>query len=149
NAIYGNQGPGVWIPAGPLLTNGGFFGAYATGNSISGNSIHDNGGLGIDLGDIPYDANGNVTTDPSQWAYSAPDGVTLNDSQGHVGPNHFQKYPVLASAAATAAGTTVTGTLNSVPNTTFRIEFFANAAADPSGHGQGQTYLGFANVTTD
>jgi hypothetical protein len=31
----------------------------------------------------------------------------------------------------------------------FRVEFFANAAPDPSGFGEGQTFLGFANVTTD
>src|SRR5262249_27042022 len=30
-----------------------------------------------------------------------------------------------------------------------RIEFFANTTADPSGYGQGRTYLGFINVTTD
>jgi hypothetical protein len=156
NTFYGNQGPGVWIPAGPLVSSGGFFGAYATGNSISDNSIHDNGGLGIDLGDIPFDSTGHVTTNPSQWSYSVPDGVTpnnshtLTDSQGQiVGPNHFQNYPVLALATVAAAATTVTGTLNSVPSTTFRVEFFASVAADPSGHGQGQTYLGYATVTTD
>jgi hypothetical protein len=152
NAIYGNSGPGVWVPGGPLVPDG----VYATGTSISGNSIYDNGGLGIDLGDIPYDSAGIVTSVPSQWAYSKPDGVTpdgshtLTDLQGQVvGPNHFQNYPVLALATAAAGGTTVTGTLNSIPSTTFRVEFYANAAADPSGHGQGQTYLGYATVTTD
>jgi hypothetical protein len=97
-----------------------------------------------------------VTSDPSQWAYSIPDGVTpngshaLTDSQGQViGPNHFQNYPLLALATAAAGSTTVTGTLKSVPSTNFRVEFFANAAADASGHGQGQTYLGYATVTTD
>src|SRR5262249_22983994 len=39
--------------------------------------------------------------------------------------------------------------LTSVANTSFRIEFFANASCEPSGFGQGQTYLGFVNVTTD
>jgi hypothetical protein len=43
----------------------------------------------------------------------------------------------------------VQGSLNSAANTTFRIEFFANNAADPTGYGQGQTYLGYVNVTTD
>jgi hypothetical protein len=31
----------------------------------------------------------------------------------------------------------------------YRLEFFASAAADPSGFGQGQTFLGFKVVTTD
>ncbi len=34
-------------------------------------------------------------------------------------------------------------------NTTYRIEFFSNATADPSGYGQGQTFLTYADVTTD
>src|SRR5262249_13684505 len=45
--------------------------------------------------------------------------------------------------------TTITGTLHSVANTNFRLEFFASPALDPSGSGEGRTYLGFLNVTTD
>jgi hypothetical protein len=45
--------------------------------------------------------------------------------------------------------TTITGRLNSSASTTYRIEFFANDAIDPSGYGQGQTFLGFKDVTTD
>jgi hypothetical protein len=32
---------------------------------------------------------------------------------------------------------------------TYRIEFFADPAPDASGHGQGQTFLGFVTVTSD
>ena len=35
-----------------------------------------------------------------------------------------------------------------MPGTTFTIEFFSSPSADPSGFGQGQTYLGSATVTT-
>src|SRR5439155_1649183 len=31
----------------------------------------------------------------------------------------------------------------------FRLEFFANAACDTNGFGEGQIFLGFTNVTTD
>src|SRR5205807_1357567 len=41
------------------------------------------------------------------------------------------------------------GTLTSTPNTTFDLDFFSNPAPDPSGFGQGQTFLGTASVTTD
>ena len=34
-------------------------------------------------------------------------------------------------------------------NTTFVLEFFASAEADPSGYGEGQRFLGSAVVTTD
>ncbi len=44
---------------------------------------------------------------------------------------------------------TVTGSLNSAASTAYRVEFFANSAADASGNGEGKTYLGYADVTTD
>ena len=101
----------------------------AGANRISANSIHSNGALGIDL---------------------AADGVTSNDPlDGDGGPNSRQNYPVLVTADSSGGTTTVDGTLNSTPNTTFTLEFFSNVVADPSGHGEGQTYLGADIVTTD
>jgi RTX calcium-binding nonapeptide repeat (4 copies) len=98
------------------------------GNVFLGNSIHSNGELGIDLNS---------------------DGPTPNDSQdADSGPNGLQNFPVLGSVTSSASGTVITGTLNAKPNTSHRIEFFADAA-DPSGFGEGQTFLGISNVTTD
>jgi hypothetical protein len=98
------------------------------GNRIQGNAIHSNSGLGIDLG-------GN--------------GVTPNDAgDADTGPNQLQNFPVLS--VALAGGTTrVAGTVNSSANTTFTLDFYASAAADPSGFGEGARYLGSAVVTTD
>jgi hypothetical protein len=45
--------------------------------------------------------------------------------------------------------TTAQGTLNSLPNTTFTLEFFSNNECDPSGFGEGETFLGATTVTTD
>jgi titin len=99
-----------------------------TGNAILGNSIFGNGGLGIDL---------------------SADGVTANHTGSASGPNHLQNYPVLTAARLIGGDVVVQGTLNSLANTTFRIEFFASASADVSGHGQGQFFLGYVTVTTD
>ena len=120
NIIAFNHGAGVSV------FDSGLPGA--TGNPILGNSIYDNDGLGIDLGD---------TGTP-----------LLNDSQGNVGPNNFQEFPVLV-AAQSGSFTTVLGTFNSAPSTTYTLDFNGNAAADPSGYGQGQYYLGANTVTTD
>jgi streptogramin lyase len=99
------------------------------GNSIRGNSIYSNTGLGIDLGN---------------------DGVTLNTPGGpHVGPNNFQNFPVLVSVRPGATSTEITGSLNSLVSATFALDFYANSTADPSGYGQGQQYLGSGTVTTD
>jgi hypothetical protein len=43
----------------------------------------------------------------------------------------------------------VRGKLHSAPNTTFTLDFYASATADPSGFGEGQRYLGSVVVTTD
>jgi hypothetical protein len=100
-----------------------------TGARISGNSIHTNGLLGIDL---------------------IPNGVTPNDpGDGDAGPNGLQNFPVLLSAGSTGGGTTVTGTLNSLPNQTFSVELFADAVCDPSGFGEGRTFLGALTVATN
>ncbi len=94
------------------------------GNLISGNAISDNIQLGIDLGIL---------------------GVTPNDSgDADTGANNLQNFPVL-----TAASGGVQGTLNSTPNTTFRIEFFGNGACDASGNGEGATFLGATTAATD
>ena len=94
-------------------------------NFISGNSISGAGGLGIDL---------------------AMQGVTPNDAGDADG---IQNYPVLTSAVFANGAVRIAGSLNSTANTSFRIELFGNDKADPSGYGQGQSYLGFTNVTTD
>ena len=67
-----------------------------------------------------------------------------NNSRGHVGANDFQNFPI----SLAAVDGTITGGLSSTASTTFRVEFFSSSAADPSGFGQGQTYLEFVMVTT-
>jgi hypothetical protein len=96
-----------------------------TGNSIRANSIHSNDSLGIDLG---------------------ANGVTPNDSgDGDTGPNNLQNFPVLTAGP----GGTVQGTLNSTPNTSFRIEFFSNSACDVSLHGEGKMFHSAIEVITN
>src|SRR5262249_14074124 len=62
---------------------------------------------------------------------------------------NLQNFPVLTSVTNSGGMTTINGKLNSVANTNYRIEFFANDVIDPTGYGEGQTYLGFVNIMTD
>ncbi len=129
NNTIGGSAPGA---ANFISGNGtagvAIYNAGTTGNRISGNSITANGGLGIDI-----------------WG----DGVTANDSgDGDTGPNNLQNFPVLTSAVLGTA-TTVTGTLNSIASTTFRIEFFANVTGDVSGNGEGQNFIGAISGATN
>jgi titin len=129
NVIAHNTGAGVVI--GSSITD-----AATVGNTIRGNSIYENGGLGIDLGN---------------------DGVTHNHrSNPSSGPNNLQNFPVLTSATSLAGGLTMlSGRLHSTPNTTYTLDFYASATPDPSGFGEGQRYLGTKvvsgslTVTTD
>lgn len=43
----------------------------------------------------------------------------------------------------------ISGTLHGTPDTTYYLDFYANEACDPSGSGEGQTYLQDWSVTTD
>ncbi len=94
------------------------------GQTFEGNEVFDNAGLGVDLNN---------------------DGVTANDvGDADVGPNGLQNFPVLTAATPGTPGT-VTGSLDSAAGT-YRIEFFANTTCDPSGNGQGETFLGFVDA---
>ncbi len=111
------------------------------GNTLSGNSIFGNGGLGIDLGG---------------------DGVTLNDTgDPDGGANSLQNFPVLTRAypntepkkcddeLGQTTQTCIEGRLNSAANTTFTLEFFASPSCEPSNYGEGQTFLGATTADTD
>ena len=138
NGVYiddasGNTIGGTGAGQGNVIAfNGGgvtILSATSTSNAILGNSIVGNQFLDIDLDG---------------------DGVTANDSgDADVGPNNRQNFPVITSAVASAGATTVQGTLNSTPNTTFRLEFFSNSACDPSGNGEGQIFVGSLNLATN
>jgi hypothetical protein len=132
NGVYVAQGTNVAIGgtapgAGNVIAFNGSAGVVTVGSrtSILSNSIYGNAGLGIDRGD---------------------NGVSLNvpcDSANE------QNFPVVTRAVSGAGTTTIEGILNSRPSQSYRIEFFANAACDSSGYGQGRNYLGSTMVTTD
>ena len=117
NKIAFNGGPGLTMsPSG-------------SGNSIRGNSIFSNNGLGIDLG---------------------TNGVTPNDGvDGDSGPNQLQNFPVISSVTSSSNSTTIQGSLKSIPSTTFAVDFYSNAAVDPSGNGEGAQFFGTTSVSTN
>ncbi|MET0647259.1 MAG: Calx-beta domain-containing protein, partial [Pyrinomonadaceae bacterium] len=121
NVIAFNFGAGV------LVSN------FPVNNSIRGNSIFSNAKLGIDL----FDANS------AQY-------VNRNDAgDADEGGNHLQNFPNVTSFANVAGGTNVKGTLASKPSTQYRVDFYSNAACDPSGNGEGARPVGNTQVTTD
>jgi len=101
------------------------------GNRISQNSIYSNGALGITLtgSGVPL---ANDLGDP-------------DSSSGNVGQN----FPVITSAPIAAGTATITGTINSNASTALHIEFFSSVVCDASGFGEGQSFIGAVDVTTD
>ncbi|MFL5796430.1 MAG: NosD domain-containing protein [Actinomycetota bacterium] len=99
-----------------------------TGNSLLGNSISANGGLGIDLDD---------------------DGVTPNDA-GDVdfGTNDLQNFPAVTSARSNGSVTHVKGAVSGRRSTKLVVEFFSNPSCDPSSHGEGRRFLGRRTLPT-
>jgi len=143
--LLGNGGAGVRIAASDAIIGGknagegnviagnagdGIAVTTGNGNLFYRNSIFGNGGLGIDLED---------------------DGVTLNDdNDGDGGANYRTNFPVLTSVVTSGGTTRINGSIDWYNGgTTIYIEFFANDAADASGHGEGKTYLGAVQVTSD
>ena len=125
NVIAFNNGNGVRV---------NFF-STGTGNLVRGNSIFANARLGINL----ISSSGEL-----------PSGVSPNDAgDADTGANNLQNFPVLTSAASFNGSTNVQGTLNSAAGATFTVEFFSNTTCDASGNGEGQTFLGSTQVTTD
>ena len=128
NTIAFNFRGGVTIASIDSSLGGG------TGNSVEANSIHDNAGLGIDLGQggVP---DGGVT----------PDHDPLVTSPGG---NHLQNFPVLTSAISDGVTTTIQGMLAGLADRDYTIHFYSNPYLDPSGFGEGTTYLGSVVVHT-
>lgn len=119
NRIAFNAGAGVRI-----------FGETTT---IRGNSIFENGGLGI-----------NLTPENND------ETVTPNDpGDVDAGPNGLQNFPVLTKALVRNGGTNIGGTLNSNSGGSFFVDFYSNPTADASGHGEGKVWLGSIQINTD
>ena len=112
NTITGNSGDGI-----AMLGTG-------TGSNFSGNTVHSNGGLGIDLND---------------------NGVTPNDlNDVDNGPNALQNFPVINWVRRTDGFGNVS--LNAA-NGSYRIQYYTNTTCDPSTNGEGEVSLAQQIVT--
>ncbi len=120
NVIIGGTSPGE---GNRIAFNGGegvTFWQTSDFALIQGNAIFSNNGLGIDR-DVRYS-----------------EGVT---------PDYLGA--TLTSAVSNVTSITIQGNFAGTPSTTYRIELSDNTTCDPSGYGEGETYLGYTDVTTD
>ena len=172
NLIANNKGDGVLIDTGvndgssgynnqtianTILSNTGTGVRVKTGinNKISQNSIFGNGALGIDTDAAGENTNSNCNTDNSgannlqnSPVLTAGTGTTLISATATDPNGNTSEFSQTAAASISGNMLSLLGNFNSKANTTYTIEFFSNTAADPSGYGQGQTYLSSASITT-
>jgi hypothetical protein len=172
NLISGNKGSGVAISgsifAGQNQVLGNYIGTDASGALPLGNGgdgVSISGSKGLTTSQIGLTTPGAGNT----IAFNGGSGVRVDQATGNAirgnalfantllgieltnGGNNHQPAPTLSAAVVSAADRTLTiqGTLTSTPNTTFALDFFDNFQLDPSGFGEGETFLGSAEVTTD
>lgn len=110
------------------MSYSGSSGIAVAGNAskvaISQNAIHDNTGIGVDLGS---------------------NGVTANDAYDiDTGPNDLLNAPGYTNITETGGNTEITFTAD-LPAGNYRIEFFRNAVANPN---QGEVYVGYTNIVS-
>jgi hypothetical protein len=167
----GNNGTGISIIGSSSIVQGNLIGVTPTGQALpnatgvsvsagafnnliggtvagAGNTIADNSAFGVDASasNSPTAA-GNAIEENSIFANGTASVIgegILPDTA--VAPNS----PALQANTSKKAGPTsfsqITGTLVGTPGATYRIEFFANPTVPPVGV-QGQTFVGFQNVT--
>ena len=134
---------GLTLESGNIISGNSSVGVFAIGVpetvTIRGNSIFDNGALGIKASGL---------TDESQPLPNDPD-----DADG--GPNGQQNYPIISSVEVTnrpsGASTHILGVLHSTPSTGYDVDFYENPACSnfPREFLEGKTYIGSAHVDTD
>jgi hypothetical protein len=122
NLIVNNHGDGVKVGN-----------AFA---EITRNLIALNDGLGIDL------------------LGGTEDGFGVNpndDDDADTGSNFLMNHPVVTSVVPSGTGANYTVSMDAKPNTTYRIDLFADTPGDcdPSGYGEGGAYLTTLSVTTN
>jgi hypothetical protein len=135
--------------AGVLLEDGASANTVGGTAAGSGNTIAFNG-KGVVIGSSPSDVetHHDAVLGNSVYGSTGPavelgnQGETANGANPRAFPNDGQNNPLLTSVTPHA----VSGSLTSAPNTSYRIEFFANPVS--GGVAKKPTFLGTMNVTT-
>ncbi len=143
----GNQGDGISLASSSNTIGGTISGA---GNTIDYNGAGGSGS-GVRLVGNPNQDEilSNLMYKNAVLGINLGDGPTPNHAAGTPGPNNYQNYPTLSQAQTDGSTTTVQGSLNSIPSTSFLIQFFASSSASLSGFGEGQLLLGSDTVMTN
>jgi hypothetical protein len=147
NAIEGNY---IGTDSSGTLPLGNEVNGVIVTNNASKNTI---GGASADQGNtIAFNVAAGISVNSGTGDSLLSNSLYSNGQQGIVlvgMANDGQTAPTITGAGAGGTTNDVEGSLASVPNTTFSIDFFSSPTPDPSGRGQGQNYLGSTTITTN
>lgn len=151
NVLIGGTEPGQ----GNLLANGGRGGIFlfvsGTNNRVTGNTIRNNAAQGIRLlsPTIASVLGNNIFANGGLGIDLNSDGVTLNDpGDGDSGANNLLNFPEITALNSAAGGQLAYAFTLDVPaeSNGYRIDFYRNSNADPTGFGEGEQWLGFIDT---
>ena len=132
NKIYNNR-QGILINEGDNVT-------------MTQNLIYNNTNLGVDL---------NISGEGAEGIVTPNDANDADANGGTYGvANEVMNFPVLQSVTKNVSNVDIVFDVDiPTPNPTdvsgYRIEFFANSTVEPSGHGEGEIYLGSTTISND
>ncbi len=161
NVVSGNTVDGIQL--GHFSANSVVQGNLV-GTEVDGTSALGNGQSGIVADFCPLTIGGTMPGEGNVVAHNGSAGILVSSDRpgclisgnsifANGGPgidlSSTAPAPVLA-AGVFPGGTSVQGTLDAAPSTTFRVEVFSSDACDPSGNGVGQRFVGANDeVTSD
>lgn len=115
------------------------------------NHIHDSGIAGIDV--LNSNAAYSMLVPSIYGLLMSENSIHDNQAEGIAidgsGTMCDLPVPVITSVTGTSVPYTVNGTLTGEPNTSYKIEFFTNAAPDGSGYGEGEVYVANTTIALD
>lgn len=166
SGFVGNTGDGIGLINSPnnMIDNNVINGNYdnavnlvgnSGGSRVTNNLIVANGGNGV-LVPTTYNVaiqQNNIASNGKLGVDLGQNHITINDwNDGDAGANNQQNYPEVYSVHSKNGASYVSGTINSQPNTKYRLEFFQSDscnAGKPGNYGEGQQFMGGIDSTTD
>lgn len=140
NLGLGNELDGIFV------TGGQFGGATC---EILGNIIFFNHDDGVDAGyNVCTILANRISSNDELGIERAEDGVTPNDSTGPMyrRPPNFPEIWRVTMSLVPLQRTTIQGIIHQRSPNPVTVELFYNSSCDPSGHGEGASYLGSVQV---
>ncbi len=129
NAIYRNGGNGVTVKKSEAAS------VYPTGNGVLGNSIYENGKLGIDLGGAGVTLNRYPSLPPA----TDPRPIPTRANFGQAYPD--LRFASIAGINPAVEPSIITGKLYGWPGGKFRVEIYLDDLGDASGNGEAKRLI--------